>query len=187
MSFWMRSPARTALTICPSTNGQGPWQLRFAPVKRIHRAEGDRILVLVGKSREQYRQNGCRWGEAVGFSRPAAVCFWVLYYAQIKPNYAKTTRQVTLRSLTAFSLIASRYGNVGTAVPNPAWGFAPNPTRDIVPGSFFASRGLKPLFSRKAYSPHSAIRPSMVPSASQPVTSSSIFAESSEPFFVATP
>ena len=76
---------------------------------------------------------------------------------------------------------------LGTAVPNPAWGFAPNPTRDIVPGPFFASRGLKPLFSRKAYSPHSAIRPSMVPSASQPVTSSSIFAESSEPFFVATP
>ena len=55
------------------------------------------------------------------------------------------------------------------------------------PGPFFASRGFKLLFCRKAYSPHSAIRPSMVPSASQPVTSSSIFSESSEPFFVATP
>ena len=37
----------------------------------------------------------------------------------MKPNYAKTTRQVTLRSLTTLSLIASQYRNVGGLAPIP--------------------------------------------------------------------
>ena len=41
-----------------------------------------------------------------------------------KPGYAETTRQVTLRSLTTFFLIASRLGNVGLP-PKPAQGRCP--------------------------------------------------------------
>ena len=64
---------------------------------------------------------GHRAGVIHGIQKTAAAsgvpggCFLIsgLYYSQIKPSCSITDRQVTLRSLTAFSLIASRYGNVG--------------------------------------------------------------------------
>ena len=39
-----------------------------------------------------------------------------------QPRLAGILRQGSLRSLTAFFLIASRFGNVGAAAPNPAQG-----------------------------------------------------------------
>ena len=85
--------------------------------------------------------------------------------------------QPTLRALRVYD----KRGYVGGFHP-------PSPKPDnFVPRPHYASRSLKLLGFVKAYSPHFSIRPAMVPSASQPVTSSSTFAESSEPFLVATP
>ena len=72
--------------------------------------------------------------ERAGGIAPPARDLMDLYYSQIKPNYAKTTRQVTLRSLTAFSLIASRLSTLG----------------DFRPGNGIVAQALLSVFRRSA-------------------------------------
>ena len=57
--------------------------------------------------------------------REACVVF-ISYYSQIKPSCSITDRQVTLRSLTTFFFIASRWETMGDFIPQtPSLGTSP--------------------------------------------------------------
>ena len=77
---------------------------------------------------------GHRAGVIHGIQKTAAAtgvpggCFLIsgLYYSQIKPSCSITDRQVTLRSLTTFFFIASRWETMGDFIPQtPSLGTSP--------------------------------------------------------------